>query len=59
MVIIYTNYDGLDVYATYQVSCKSVQWFWRISERFITYMGMAAILVMGEEYYRPSLHPIP
>ena len=30
MVIIYTKYDRLDVDATYQVSCKSVQWFWRI-----------------------------
>ena len=28
--IICTHYDGLDVDATYTVSCKSVQWFWRI-----------------------------
>ena len=25
-----THYDVLDVDATYKVSCKSVQWFWRI-----------------------------
>ena len=30
MGIIYTFYDGLNVDATYIVSCKSVQWFWRI-----------------------------
>ena len=30
MGIIYTHYDVLDVDATYKVSCKSVQWFWRI-----------------------------
>ena len=30
MCIIYTHYDGLDVDATYKVSCKSVQWCWRI-----------------------------
>ena len=35
MGIIYSHYDGLDVDATdvdatYKVSCKSVQWFWRI-----------------------------
>ena len=30
MGIIYTLYDVLDVDATYKVSCKSVQWFWRI-----------------------------
>ena len=30
MGIIYTHYDGLDVDATYKVSCKSSQWFWRI-----------------------------
>ena len=30
MGIIYTHYDGLDVDATYKVSCKSVQWIWRI-----------------------------
>ena len=43
--IIYTHYDGLEVDATYKVSCKPVQWFWRIFERFITYMGMATTLV--------------
>ena len=48
MVIIYTNYDGL-VDATCQVLCKSPnrsrgsgEYF----ERFITYMGMAAIVAM-------------
>ena len=48
MGIIYIHYDVLDVDATYKVSCKSVQWFWtgEYFERFITYMGMAAILVM-------------
>ena len=30
MGIIYTHYDGLDVDASYKVSCKSVPWFWRI-----------------------------
>ena len=30
MGIIYIHYDVLDVDATYKVSCKSVQWFWRI-----------------------------
>ena len=30
MGIIYTHYDGLDIDATYKVSCKSVQWFWSI-----------------------------
>ena len=43
MGIIYTHHDLLDVDATYKVSCKSVQWSF---ERVITYMGMAAILVM-------------
>ena len=30
MGIIYTHYNGLNVDATYKLSCKSVQWFWRI-----------------------------
>ena len=30
MGIIYTHYDGLDVDASYKVSCKPVKWFWRI-----------------------------
>ena len=45
MKIIYTHYDVLDEDATYKVSCNSSgsgEYF----ERFITYMGMAAILVM-------------
>ena len=43
MGIIYTHYDGLDVDTTYKVSCKSVQWFWRL---FRKVMGMATTLVM-------------
>ena len=48
MVIIYTNYDGL-VDATCQVSCKSPNRSSGSGEyckRFITYMGMAAIVAM-------------
>ena len=39
MVNIYTNYDGLDVDATYQVSCKSDQWFLRIILRVYNIYG--------------------
>ena len=46
MGIIYTHYDGLDVDATYKVSCKSVQFSGEYFERFITYMGMVTTLVM-------------
>ena len=46
MGIIYTHYDVLDEDATYKVSCKSVQWSGEYFERFITYMGMAATLVL-------------
>ena len=43
--IIYTHYDGLDVDATYKVSCKSVHIYIEYFERFVTYMGMATTLV--------------
>ena len=46
MGIIYTHYDVLDVDATYKVSCKSVSGSGEYFERFIIYMGMAAILIM-------------
>ena len=46
MGIIYTHYDVLDVGATYKVLCKSSCGSGEYFENFITYMGMAAILVM-------------
>ena len=52
MVIIYTNYDGL-VDATCQVTCKSPNrssGSGKYFERFITYMGMAAIVAMCQHH---------
>ena len=46
MGIIYTHYDVLDVDATYKVRVNRSSGSGEYFERFITYMGMAAILVL-------------
>ena len=46
MGIIYTHYDGLDVDATTKFRANRSSGSGEYFERFITYMGMSAILVM-------------
>ena len=46
MGIIYTHYDVLDVDSTYKSFVQIGPVVREYFERFITYMGMAAILVM-------------
>ena len=46
MGIIYTHYDGLDVDATYKVSCNRSSGSGEYFERFITCMSIATTLVM-------------